>query len=137
MSTTQARLAIALLVISLIFVIGGCLSQQQSFTGLLGEDPAEITKISLRCGTTGGLVTVEGEEGIAGFLNLLEGKTFAKAGDQTSRTGYWYYADLYRDEEKLLRITFLGELVSVNQTYYEVSEALPKEELDSFFKSHQ
>jgi len=126
-------LAIGLLVLSLMAVIGGCIEEQHNFRGLLGVDPSEVTKISLRCGTTGDLVTVEEEEGIKEFLAILEGKTFQKAKDQTLRTGYQYYADFFQDDKELLRVTFQGEQVSIKQTYYDVSQSVPVEELEAFF----
>ena len=133
MSGLQARIALAFLVLSLLAVVGGCMGDQRDFRGLLGRNPEEVTKISLRCGTTGELVEVAGDEEMGEFIALLEGKTFEKAKDQARRVGYRYYADFHRGDDTLLRLTFQGDLVSVNQTYYQVTENIPQEKLDAFF----
>jgi hypothetical protein len=137
LSALHARLAIGLLVLSLMVVIGGCIEEKNDLQGLLGVDPSEVTKISFRCGTTGDLVTVEEEEGIQEFLAILTGKTFQKAKDQALRTGYRFYADFFQDDKELLRVTFLGDQVSIKQIYYDVSPTIPSEELDAFLARHK
>jgi hypothetical protein len=129
------KAAVVFLLMGLIAIAGGCIRQGETFDKLLGEDAASITKIEMRCGTTGDLSVLDDEETVAEFVAFLMEKKLNKADNQEKRTGYSYYADLYKGSEKALRVTFQGNLVVVDETCYEVGQEISKDRLDSFFLS--
>lgn len=113
-----------------------CFQTAGELTAVLGLAEAEITKVVLRSGNTGTEVTATGETAVGEFLALMDGTLLGKADDQSLRAGYLYAAEIYReDDQKAAVILFGGEMVKVNDTYYELSGEIAPETLDRLFDS--
>ncbi|GAB6173802.1 hypothetical protein JCM15765_32800 [Paradesulfitobacterium aromaticivorans] len=103
------------------------------FTELYPSSLAEISRLYILDGRTGHNFTTEDEQRIDRFLQLMNSLTFKKKLNQTPRTGYLYFVDLFQGDTKVLRITFAGD-VQIDGTYYSVDRDIG-EDLDSFYEA--
>ena len=109
-------LSVLFVVLMLAGLAGGCHNEDvRSFKDIYRGEP---TKISMLDGTKGLAFATEDPEFIQLLMNELHSLSLEKAKDQSPRAGYMYYADFFENETHILRVSFLGDRMSVNQVYY-------------------
>ena len=99
----------------------------------LGVKEDEINRSYMIDGNTGASVETTSPEKIKELLNILYGKYYTKAKNQEGRTGYTYTYRFYSDDKELIRIVGSGSNVSINGTYYDVSEEISYEKLKKWY----
>lgn len=115
---------ITILLVAVLVLSVGCGAVDTTIEGAANVSLDGLTMIAFRNGTTGELTEITAPGMISEFTAYLESFRLKKSRDQAGRTGYRWYADFYRGEEKLLRVTFVSPL-NVNGTYYDILEPKP------------
>lgn len=135
------KVMIAKFILSILIICGlslfGCASDRpQDILTVFGLKQPEITKVVLRDGNTGETVIVDSEDRIGEFLALLEGNSLIKAADQSLRAGYFYAAQIFRGDQQAALILFSGggDLIKVNNTYYDLSPGFEPDQLERIFR---
>ena len=108
-------------------------ANKEIFTEFYPGTAAEISSLYMLDGRTGHNYTTQDEPKIDQFLQLMNSLTFTMKKNQSPRTGYLYFVDLFQGETKVLRVTFAGD-IQIDETYYRVDRDV-MEDLDSFYDS--
>lgn len=117
-----------------IFLTTGCARQDPFYLEeFWGRDPAAVTAVSMRCGTSGELIEVEAEKDIEKLLEALGRIEATRSSDQRLRTGYLYYLDIFVGEGEPVRLTFMGDMINHEGSYYDLKSPLDPNLLDEFF----
>lgn len=105
------------------------------FDDLLGTNDKNITKVFMRDGSNGNSVSTNDRVKIEELLAVLNNLLYRKSFNQQRRTGYSYFYEFYIGNKAVLRITGSGKNVDINGIYYELNQAISKNELREWFNS--
>lgn len=107
---------------------------QRTFDALYPGDPAAVTRLLMRNGTTGEAVETEEPATIAVFFDLTRSATYTRDWDLRPRAGWRYYVDLFTgaSEARVLRVTFLGTAVEIDGARYNLDRDL-SDALDALY----
>lgn len=104
-----------------------------TFPEIYPGSTADISRLYMLDGRTGRNDTTEDKQKIEQFLQLMNSLSFDKKTNQSPRTGYLYFVDLFQGETKVLRVTFAGD-IQIDETYYRVDRDV-MEDLETFYDS--
>jgi CubicO group peptidase (beta-lactamase class C family) len=114
----------------LFFILAGlllsCTSGQQPepLVNLLTDAPERLTRVVMLDGSCGQMRESSEPAHVTAALALLQSLTVTRQADQSARTGYLYWLDLYAGEEKLARLTFTDRTVQVDDVYYDLEQVV-------------
>jgi hypothetical protein len=106
--------------ILVVLTMGACSVKVRTynFVDITNLTVEEVTKVEIRDGSTGELRTVIQRENIEALFDLVNNLEYTLQTGKRPETGYTYYADFYSGDNKLLRITFAGEMMQFDNTVY-------------------
>lgn len=112
------------LLLTTVFLLTGWLfgcagSQPQPLLALLPDTPDRLTRVVMLDGRTGKINESSDPADIADTLALLQSLEVTRQADQSARTGYLYWLDLYAGERPT-RLTFGRQTVQIDGVYYDL-----------------
>jgi hypothetical protein len=125
-----------LCLVLMVLFLGACSVPEKAyhFSDITEVKEEEVSRVEMRDGSTGELRTVVQREDIEALFNILKTLEYTRQTPQNQTTGYTYYADFYSGDNRLLRITFSGERVQVDNTNYLINREI-LDFLEKIFKS--
>jgi hypothetical protein len=129
------KVLIRVVLITIIFLIGGCSNQignsnGKSLVDFYPGDISNVDHIEIRSGSTGDLVTITDLQQVQEWLSRVSTIEFIPDSNQEDKVGYLYYVDLFEGKERKLRFT-PGD---VEGTYYIYNKEL-EAEIQNLFNS--
>jgi hypothetical protein len=124
------KVFIALLALALL--LAACGARERDFNQFYSGESAGVSYLVVFNNQSGEMHKVTDRKVIGVFFDLLDTTAFIMQKDQSPRSNFMYWVDIYENNEPAIRLTFTDETARVKGIYFFLDRRV-KNELDKLY----